>query len=93
MKKLSLAAAASLLALSVVSHAQPRPGVDVNAALKTVAPDLDARLARFKPVRMPLNASALSARVAVRGRAEPRRRPVMSMVLSGATDLGDEMWG
>ena len=62
MKKLSLAAAASLLALSVGSHAQPRPGVDVNAALKTVAPDLDARLARFKPVRMPFNASALSAR-------------------------------
>ena len=62
MTKFSLAAAASLLALSVVSHAQPRPGVDVNAALKAVAPDLDARLARFKPVRMPFNASALSAR-------------------------------
>ena len=36
--------------------------VDVAAALKMVAPDLDARLARFKPVRMPYNASALSAR-------------------------------
>jgi hypothetical protein len=36
--------------------------VDVAAALKTVAPDLDARLARFKPVRMPYNASELSAR-------------------------------
>jgi hypothetical protein len=36
--------------------------VDVAAALKTVAPDLDARLARFKPVPMPYNASALSAR-------------------------------
>jgi len=62
MKKLWFAAAVSLLALSVVSHAQPRPGVDVTAALKTVAPDLDARLARFKPVRMPFNASALGAR-------------------------------
>jgi hypothetical protein len=39
-----------------------KPTVDVAAALKTVAPDLDARLARFKPVRMPYNASALSAR-------------------------------
>ena len=36
--------------------------VDAAAALKTVAPDLDARLARFKPVRMPYNAPALSAR-------------------------------
>ena len=39
-----------------------KPTVDVAAALKTVAPDLDARLARFKTVRMPYNASALSAR-------------------------------
>jgi hypothetical protein len=38
------------------------PTVDVAAALKTVAPDLDSRLARFKTVRMPYNASALSAR-------------------------------
>jgi hypothetical protein len=36
--------------------------VDVAAALKTVAPDLEVRLARFKPVRMPYNPSALSAR-------------------------------
>ena len=39
-----------------------RQAVDVAAALKTVAPDLDVRLARFKPVRMPYNASTLSAR-------------------------------
>ena len=39
-----------------------QPTVDVAAALKTVVPDLDARLARFKPVRMPYNGSALSAR-------------------------------
>jgi hypothetical protein len=38
------------------------PAVDVSAALNTVVPDLDARLARFKPVRMPYNASALTAR-------------------------------
>jgi hypothetical protein len=39
-----------------------QPTVDVTAALKTVVPDLDARLARFKPVRMPHNVSVLSAR-------------------------------
>ena len=35
---------------------------DAAAALKTVAPDIDARLARFKPVRMPYNSAALNAR-------------------------------
>jgi len=48
--------------LVAATEAQQTPAVDVNAALKTVAPDLDARLARFKPVRMPYNASALSPR-------------------------------
>jgi hypothetical protein len=41
---------------------EPLPAVDANAALKTVVPDLDARLARFRTVRMPFNAAALSAR-------------------------------
>ncbi len=56
--------AALLLATAIVgaTEAQQKPAVDVNAALKTVVPDLDARLARFKPVRMPYNAPALSAR-------------------------------
>src|SRR4030095_7964307 len=44
-------------------HVPPgQPTVDVAAALKTVAPDLDGRLARFNPVRMPYDASALSVR-------------------------------
>src|SRR6266576_2445578 len=62
MKKLWLLA--TLIAvLGLAAHAQQKPPVvEVNAALKTVAPDLDARLARFKPVRMPFNASALSMR-------------------------------
>src|SRR5215208_99039 len=42
--------------------ASARPALDVNAALKTVAPDLEMRLARFKPVKMPYNAAALSTR-------------------------------
>jgi len=62
MKKFSLLATL-VAALGLVAHAQQKSAaVDVNAALKTVAPDLDARLARFKPVRMPFNASVLSAR-------------------------------
>jgi len=39
-----------------------QPALDVGAALKTVTPDLDRRLARFKTVRMPYNEAALSAR-------------------------------
>jgi hypothetical protein len=46
--------------LSAVGLAQPK--VDVAAALKTVVPDLNQRLARFKPVRMPYNAASLSQR-------------------------------
>jgi len=54
------AIAIAVLLLSAAGSAQPR--VDVAAALKSVTPDLDQRLARFKPVRMPYNASALSKR-------------------------------
>src|SRR5690349_4952231 len=41
---------------------QALPPVDAAAALKTVVPDIDARLARFKAVRMPYTSAALSAR-------------------------------
>ena len=36
--------------------------VDTGAVLRTVVPDLDRRLAQFKPVRMPFDSAALSAR-------------------------------
>src|SRR5256714_10105316 len=63
MKQHLLTTAVVLAGLTIASHAQPpRPKIDAAAALKTVAPDLDARLARFKPVKMPFNAAALSAR-------------------------------
>jgi len=62
MRKRSFAALLLATVLVAATEAQQTPAVDVNAALKTVAPDLDARLARFKPVRMPYNASALSPR-------------------------------
>ena len=51
---------AALLLASTAGLAQPK--VDVAAALKAVTPDLDARLARFKPVTMPYNSAALSQR-------------------------------
>jgi hypothetical protein len=50
-----------LVLLTATALAQ-RPNVDVAAALKSVVPDLDQRLARFKPVKMPCNSSALSTR-------------------------------
>ena len=63
MRRVLIAAAALTVATAAAPRAQqPLPSVDVNAALKSIAPDLDARLARFKPVKMPFNASALSAR-------------------------------
>jgi hypothetical protein len=49
-----------ILALSATSLAQPK--VDVAAALKTVVPDLNQRLARFKPVKMPYDPAGLSQR-------------------------------
>ncbi len=55
------AIAVLVLALTAAALAQ-QPKVDTAAALKAATPDLDQRLARFKPVRMPYNASALSAR-------------------------------
>ena len=73
MKKFAVAMAACV-ALITAAQAQQKSSVlrpegasagqavDVNAALKTVAPDLDARLARFKPVKMPYNGAALSMR-------------------------------
>ena len=48
-----------LLLATATGFAQPAP--DVAALLKTV-PDLTAKLARFKPVRMPFDAAALSER-------------------------------
>jgi hypothetical protein len=54
------ALAVAILVLSAAGLAQPK--VDVAAALKTVVPDLNQRLARFKPVKMPYNPAGLSQR-------------------------------
>jgi len=60
MRRMKRAIAALLLAGTAAVVAQPK--VDVAAALKSVTPDLDQRLARFKQVKMPYNSAALSQR-------------------------------
>ena len=59
-----------------------RQAIDVSAALKTVAPDLDARLARFKPVRMPYAAAALS----------PRERQMIDQLVVALHQLENMFW-
>ena len=68
MKSALLVIALAAVAMTTVDTAAQRrtsssggPGsVDATAALKTVVPDLDRRLARFKVVRMPFNPAGLS---------------------------------
>ena len=63
MRTLSIVAAVVAGVLAASPRAQQHPAtVDAAAALRTVAPDLAARLARFKPVNMPYNAAPLNAR-------------------------------
>jgi hypothetical protein len=60
-----LAAAGVASALTGAPGAMARsaqPAVEVDAALKTVVPDLGKRLARFKPIRIPYAAAGLSPR-------------------------------
>ena len=63
MRTLLIVAAVVAGVLAASPRAQQQPAtVDAAAALRTAAPDLDARLARFKPLKMPFNAAALNAR-------------------------------
>jgi hypothetical protein len=92
MPRIRRIAALLLVVAALAAFAQSRstpPGppaakqaVDVAAALKTVAPDLDARLARFKPVRMPYNASALS----------PRERQMVDQLVVALHELESMFW-
>jgi hypothetical protein len=76
--------AAFLLASATagLGEAQQKPPVDITAALKTVVPDLDVRLARFKPVRMPYDASALS----------PRERQMIDQLAIALQQLENMFW-
>ena len=78
MKPALLAAAiGAWTALTVFAQSKPPagdlPSVDGAAMLKTASPDLDARIAQFKPVRMPYNASTLTA---------PERQMVDQLVIA-----------
>jgi hypothetical protein len=73
-------AIALILLGSAVGLAQPK--VDVTAALKTVTPDLDQRLARFKTVKMPFDASALS----------PRERQMVDSLVTALRELENIYW-
>ena len=61
---------------------QPAPVPDVAAALKSVVPDLDKRLARFRAVRMPYNEAALS----------PRERQMIEQLVIACRELESIYW-
>lgn len=66
LRSLNIAAVAALVVSSTAAQRAGPPGdrasIDVNRALTAAAPDLDQRLARFKPVTMPFNAAGLTER-------------------------------
>ena len=64
-KRAVLTLAAIVLGAGIAAQRGPAPaspGVDAAAALRTVVPDVDRRLAQFKPVQMPFDSAALNAR-------------------------------
>ena len=69
-----------ILLATATGFAQSAP--DVAAALKTVVPDLDKRLARFKPVRMPYDEAALS----------PRERQMIDQLVIACRELERIYW-
>src|SRR4029453_8620704 len=64
-------------ALAVFAQSEPPaddlPSVDAAAMLKSASPDLDPRIAQLKPVRIPYNASTLTA---------PERQMVDQLVIA-----------
>jgi hypothetical protein len=69
------AAPARPAAKAAASSASPLPGIEV-------APDLADRLAKWKPVEMPFDASALS----------PRERQLLAKLIEASRDLEDIYW-
>src|SRR5260221_8400552 len=68
-----------ILLATATGFAQSAPDV---AALMTVVPDLDKRLARFKPVRMPYDEAALS----------PRERQMIDQLVIACRELENIYW-
>jgi len=58
------------------------PSVDAAAMLRAVVPDLDKRLAQFKPVKMPFDASGLS----------PRERQMIDQLVIASRELESIFW-
>ena len=58
------------------------PAVDVDAALRTVVPDLDKRIARFKPVNMTFDA----------GRLSDRERQMVDQLVAACRALESMFW-
>ena len=72
----------ALLMLVAAASGFAKQKVDAAAALRTVVPDLDKRLARFKPVRMPYNEAALS----------PRERQMIDQLVIACRELENIYW-
>src|SRR4051794_34833719 len=87
MKKLSSIAACMAAAIIAV-HAQPQPAptdlpaVDAPAMLKTAVPDLDQRIAQFKPVRMPFDPAGLT----------DRERQMIDQLVAASRELESIYW-
>jgi len=87
LRSLAFALAVSLAALLAAGAARPaqtkKPAAAGAALAKLqVAPDLDKRLARWKPVDMPFDASGLS----------PRERQLVDKLVEACRDLEDAYW-
>jgi hypothetical protein len=58
------------------------PSIDAAAVLKTAVPDLDARIAQFKPVRMPFDPSGLN----------DRERQMIDQLVAASRELESIYW-
>jgi hypothetical protein len=74
--------AALLLAASTLSGLRPQSKSMTSQKLPPVAPDLDARLAKWRPVRMPFDAS----------RFTPRERQLVEKLVEASQQLDDIYW-
>ena len=77
--------AVAIASATLVAQRSPetaKPAVDAAAALRTVTPDLDRRLAQFKPVRMPFDAAGLA----------PRERQLVNALVDALQQLESIYW-
>src|SRR5262249_38284710 len=77
-----LIVAAAAAAQRATTPAADLPPVDAAATLKTAVPDLDQRIAQFKPVRTPFDASGLS----------DRERQMIDQLVAASRELESIYW-